>query len=229
MQDHHFKQVTEAFVRSAENAIAAGFDFIELHGAHGYLLDSFISKKMNHRTDGYGGPTVAQRAVFSAEVVRAIRSKIGKDYPLIYRFSQWSTDDYTEIKLANPGELKEFADALVAAGINILHPSTRNALAPAFPDVDQTKSLAEWTREVSGVPVIGVGKTCLADSYRALQPGDSIAVTDPAPHLDLVNSGKIDLLAIGRSMLANPNWVKIVRDGDWHDLAEWRQELRGSS
>ncbi|MGH8879726.1 MAG: 12-oxophytodienoate reductase, partial [Stackebrandtia sp.] len=81
-------ELIASFARAAKNAQAIGFDGIELHGAHGYLLDEFFWPVTNRRTDGYGGD-IAGRVRLSAEIVAAIRAEVGADFPISYRFSQW--------------------------------------------------------------------------------------------------------------------------------------------
>ena len=106
-----------------------GFDGIEIHGAHGYLLDQFFWAATNHRTDDYG-VTLRRRAAFPARVVAAVREAVGPDFPIIYRFSQWKGVDYTARIAANPGELEELPTPLVDAGVDLFHTSLRRHWLP---------------------------------------------------------------------------------------------------
>ena len=87
------RQIHDLYAQSAATARDIGFDAVELHGAHGYLLDQFFWDKTNLRNDGYGG-SLAARTRFPAEVIAAVRTAVGPDYPIIFRFSQWKGTDY---------------------------------------------------------------------------------------------------------------------------------------
>jgi 2,4-dienoyl-CoA reductase-like NADH-dependent reductase (Old Yellow Enzyme family) len=205
--------LAELFALAARNARSAGFDAVELHGAHGYLLDAFLWEKTNLRTDGYGG-TRAARTRFPAEVVAAVRAAVGPDFPIIFRFSQWKASDYDATIAGNPTELQELLAPLVDAGVDVFHPSTRRHYAAAFPEVDPDISLAGWTKKVTGAPVIAVGSVGLDTAFRDEGPRTSIA---PAP-VDAViaqfEAGEFDVVALGRALLADPAWVNKLRDDE---------------
>ena len=95
--------LAQLYAQSAVNARDAGFDAVELHGAHGYLLDEFLWTRTNLRTDSYGG-SLAARTRFPAEVVAAVRGAVGPDYPIVYRFSQWKASDFGASIVGNPVE-----------------------------------------------------------------------------------------------------------------------------
>ncbi len=116
--------VAGSFAAAARNARDVGFDAVELHGAHGYLLDEFLWARTNLRTDGYGGDLTA-RTRFPAEVVAAVRAAVGPDFPIIFRFSQWKQTDYAASIAGDPAELQELLAPLVDAGVDMFHPSTR--------------------------------------------------------------------------------------------------------
>lgn len=202
--------VAQLFATSAVTARDLGFDAVEIHGAHGYLLDEFFWERTNRRTDGYGG-SLAARTRFPAEVVAAVRAAVGPDYPIIFRFSQWKGTDYTASIAEDPTQLQELLTPLVDAGVNMLHPSTRRHYAPGFPDQDSALSLAGWTKKVTGVPVIAVGSVGLETQFRSEKRGEVIA---PAPVDRLVeqfDAGEFDVVAIGRALLADPTWVNRLR------------------
>ncbi len=204
--------VADSFAQAARNARDAGFDAVELHGAHGYLLDEFLWAKTNRRTDGYGGE-LADRTRFPAEVVAAVRAAVGSDYPIIFRFSQWKQTDYAASIAGDPAELQELLAPLVDAGVDLLHPSTRRHYKPAFPDADPELSLSGWTKKVTGVPVIAVGSVGLETEFT---PGRAGGRIPPAPVdrlLDQYAAGEFDVVAIGRALLADPTWVNRLRDG----------------
>lgn len=189
-----------------------------LIAAHGFILDGFLSPKQNP------DKTLEERMAYPLRVVKAIRKEVGPDFPIIYRISQFTAEDYKEIKWKNSKELKVWVEGLRDAGVNIIHISTRFGLAPAYPEEDETKTLAEWTKELSGLPVIVVGKVGIATQY--MDEGDgNIPLSDPTPFLDRINEGKGDILAVGRGLIANPNWVPLVRSGDWESLKPWNKSL----
>jgi 2,4-dienoyl-CoA reductase-like NADH-dependent reductase (Old Yellow Enzyme family) len=203
--------VADSYAQAARNARDVGFDAVELHGAHGYLLDEFLWAKTNLRTDGYGGK-LAGRTRFPADVVAAVRTAVGPDYPIIFRFSQWKQTDYAASIADDPAGLQELLAPLVDAGVDVFHPSTRRHYKPAFPDADSDLSLSGWTKKVTGVPVIAVGSVGLETEFT---PGRAGGRIPPAPVdrlLDQYGSGEFDVVAIGRALLADPTWVNRLRD-----------------
>ena len=205
-------EVADLFAQAARNAKAVGFDAVELHGAHGYLLDEFLWEKTNHRTDGYGG-SLAARTRFPAEVVAAVRVAVGPAFPIIFRFSQWKQTDYSASIANDPVELQELLAPLVDAGVDVFHPSTRRHYKPAFPELDSELSLSGWTKKVTGAPVIAVGSVGLETEFT---PGRAGGTIPPAPVDRLVEqftTGEFDVVAIGRALLADPAWVNRLRDG----------------
>jgi 2,4-dienoyl-CoA reductase-like NADH-dependent reductase (Old Yellow Enzyme family) len=203
--------VAAQFAVAARHAREAGFDAVEIHGAHGYLLDEFFWTKTNLRTDGYGG-ALDGRTRFPAEVVAAVRAAVGQDFPIIFRFSQWKGTDYDASIVTSPTELQELLGPLVDAGVDVFHPSTRRHYAPAFPDADPVLSLAGWTKKVTGTPVIAVGSVGLDTAFRDEGPRKVIA---PAPADQVITqfeAGEFDVIAIGRALLADPAWVNRLRE-----------------
>ncbi|MGV0624500.1 NADH:flavin oxidoreductase [Mycolicibacter minnesotensis] len=206
-------EIAQLYADSAAAARDVGFDAIEIHGAHGYLLDEFFWERTNRRTDGYGG-SLAARTRFPAEVVAAIRAAVGPDYPIIYRFSQWKGADYTASIAEDPTQLQDLLMPLVDAGVDALHPSTRRHYVPGFPDHDSELSLAGWTKKLTGKPVIAVGTVGLQTQFRSEKRGEVIS---PAPVDGLIEqfaAGEFDMVAIGRALLADPNWVNRLRRGE---------------
>ena len=155
--------VVEDFATAAANAREAGFDAVELHGAHGYLLDEFLWERNESACRRLWWHRWPHAAGFPVEVVATVRAAVGSAFPIMYRFSQWKTHRYDAVLASTPAELAAVLTPLVQAGVDVLHPSTRRHYAPAFPDVDATLSLAGWTKKLTGVPVIAVGSIGLAD------------------------------------------------------------------
>ena len=207
--------VTASYARAAAAAKEAGFDGVELHGAHGYLLDEFHWPQTNRRSDGYGGD-MAGRVRLSAEVVAAVRDVVGPGYPVAFRFSQWKGGHYDARIAADPAELEEFLTPLAEAGVSLFHVSTRRYWLPAFDGSDRT--LAGWTRRLTGLPVIAVGSVGVAAPFLGVsEDGKTAASPQPsltlAPLLRLLHRGEFDLVALGRAVLADPAWAAKVADG----------------
>lgn len=200
------------FTNAAINAKLAGFDAVEIHGAHGYLLHAFLDPIINTRTDSYGG-SLGNRMRFPLEVTAAVRTGVGEAFPIIYRFSQWAVEDYERITLKNTEEVGLFCRAIVEAGADSLHPSTRDFAAPAFEG--STKTLAGITKRATDATVIAVGRVTTSQTFGDSNPLES---TNPAPAIDLIEKGDADIIAVGRSLIANPDWCEKVRTGKWNEL-----------
>lgn len=219
----------DAWVGAAVNATATGFDGIELHGAHGYLLDQFLWDRTNHRSDNYGGALEA-RVRFPAEVVGAIREAVGPDLAIVYRYSQWKSSDYNARIAASPDELARVLTPLVRAGVDVLHPSTRRHWEPAFPELSGTDAelgLAGWTKKVTGLPTITVGSVGLDEVFTPSSTGrgdSNVAGIDRL--LKQHENGEFDLVALGRALLADPEWVRKLGEGRSKEHIAYRQEHR---
>ncbi|MDR3509953.1 MAG: 12-oxophytodienoate reductase, partial [Caulobacteraceae bacterium] len=105
MTEEEVADTIAAFATAAANAKRLGFDTVELHGAHGYLIDQFFWEGTNQRTDSYGGSDLPHRAKFAAEILKAVRAAVGPDYPVIIRLSQWKQQDFTAKLAKTPDEM----------------------------------------------------------------------------------------------------------------------------
>lgn len=161
MSKADIQEVIAAFAQAARDAQAIGMDGVEIHGAHGYLIDQFFWEGSNQRDDEYGG-SLANRSRFAVELVRAVRAAVGADFPIIFRFSQWKQQDYSARLVETPEGLREFLAPLVEAGVDIFHCSTRRFWIPEFEGSEL--NLAGWTRELTGKPTITVGNVGLDGS-----------------------------------------------------------------
>ncbi len=180
----------DAFVKATVNCREAGFDGVELHGAHGYLLDSFLR---------------AGRIEYVCDLVRELRRKVGPDYPLAIRFSQWTVRDFEARQFHTPGELEHVLLSLQVAGIDIFHASTRRFWPPEFPESDL--NLAGWTRKITGAPTITVGNVGLVtDQFCGDGPESAGELTRR------YEQGEFDMVAIGRPLLSDAQWCIKVRD-----------------
>lgn len=214
LQTGELAPLAEQYATAALNARTAGFDAVELHGAHGYLLDQFLWERTNVRADGYGG-SATDRVRFPVEVVRAVRAAVGPDFPILYRFSQWKQADYAATLANTPAELERLLEPLVEAGVDVFHPSTRRHYLPAFPDLegaDGQLSLAGWTKRVTGLPAIAVGSVGLQTEFKPSEVRD----IEPAPVEAVLRqfaNSEFDVIAVGRALLSDPEWVNKLRFG----------------
>lgn len=207
-----------AFGRAAKSAAQLGFDAVELHGAHGYLLDQFFWEGMNKRDDRYGGDLQA-RTVLVQEIVRAVRAEIPAEMPLILRFSQWKQQDY-EAKLARtPDELGAFLGPLADAGVDMFHASTRRFWLPEFEGSDL--NLASWTKKLTGKPAITVGSVGLNSDFIGAFLGEASQKSALDGLAARLEAGEFDLVAVGRALLSDPAWARKVKEGRFAELADF--------
>jgi 2,4-dienoyl-CoA reductase-like NADH-dependent reductase (Old Yellow Enzyme family) len=212
----------KAFGDAAQAAIEIGFDGVELHGAHGYLIDQFFWEGTNQRTDRYGG-NIQARTRFAVEVIQEVRRRIGPDSPLILRFSQWKLQDYTARLVQTPQELDQFLKPLAEAGVDAFHCSQRRFWEPEFPG--NTLNLAGWTKKLTGKPTITVGSVTLNEEFMTTFRSDEGAtVTGIDELLDRLERDEFDLVAIGRALIANPDWPRQVQNGGVAGLKAFRKE-----
>jgi 2,4-dienoyl-CoA reductase-like NADH-dependent reductase (Old Yellow Enzyme family) len=204
MNDSEIADVIAGFGRSAANAKAVGFDGIAIHGAHGYLIDAFFWQETNKRTDQWGGD-IGARARFGAEIVRAIRRAVGPALPIMLRYSQWKLQDYNGRTVSTPAELELLLRILADAGVDIFDASTRRYQEPAFADSPLT--LAGWTKKLSGKPCMAVGGVGLQKDLPGTFENGSEAFDNLADVRSRIASGEFDLVAVGRSILGDPDWV----------------------
>jgi 2,4-dienoyl-CoA reductase-like NADH-dependent reductase (Old Yellow Enzyme family) len=210
MTDAEIADVIAGYARSAAHARDAGFDGIALHGAHGYLIDTFFWAETNVRTDQWGGDLV-KRTRFAVEVIRAVRRAVGPDLPIVLRWSQWKQQDYAAQLARTPQELESFLGPLVEAGVDLFDNSTRILSTPAFEGSDRT--LAGWVRRITGKPTMAVGGVGLSKDLQSSFAGGTVAVNNLDQVMMLFDRGEFDLLAVGRSLLVDPQWaMKLRRD-----------------
>ncbi|HEX6684632.1 MAG TPA: hypothetical protein VF062_17640 [Candidatus Limnocylindrales bacterium] len=237
-----------AYADSAGVAARAGFDAIEIHAAHGYLLDEFLWSHTNRRTDRYGG-SVAARAAFPAEVIRAVRMAIPARMPVIVRFSQFKERDYAARIAESPAELATLLNAFATAGADVLHASQRNFADPAFPSSPRNVADPAFPgspRNVADPAFPGPPRNFADPAF----PGSPLNLAGWAKHLtglpsitvgsvgltrDFVgssalrnllhrlDSGEFDLVALGRILLRNPAWVTLAAAGRLDEIHNYRK------
>lgn len=220
--ESEISEIVDAFAQAAFEAKQLGFDGIELHGAHGYLIDQFFWEKTNSRTDRYGGDMV-RRTRFAVEVIEACRRAVGTEFPLVLRFSQWKGSDYTAKLAKTPSELEQFLAPLVDAGVDIFHCSTRRFWEPEFED--SPLNLAGWTKKLTGKPTITVGSVGLDGEFlSSLTEGKGAGNAKIDGLIDRLERGEFELVAVGRALLVDPSWARKIRDGRTDELIPFTSE-----
>src|SRR6056300_592516 len=227
MTQKDIDDVVAAFAKAAADAQAIGMDAVEIHGAHGYLIDQFFWADSNKREDEYGG-NLRQRSRFAVEIVKAVRKAVGEDYPIIFRFSQFKQQEYQARLVETPEELGAFLEPLTEAGVDIFHCSVRRFWEPEFDD--SLLNLAGWTQRLTGKPAIAVGSVGLNADF--LVEGDGFKTAEVDSSLDKltdrIEAGEFDLIAVGRALIANADWANIVRDGDYSKLVTFEKSMLAS-
>jgi len=211
-----------AFASAAADARRLGFDAVELHGAHGYLIDQFFWAATNRRTDRFGGATLGLRTRFAAEVLKAVRAAVGPDFPIILRLSQWKGQDYTARMAQNPKELEAWLNPLVAAGADILHCSQRRFWEPEFPGSEL--NFAGWAKKITGQPTITVGSVGLSGEFLAAFKGQSSQPASLELVLERLERDEFDLVAVGRALIVDPDWATKVVEGRFDELTPFSRE-----
>lgn len=216
------QDIIAQFAASAKSAKDLGFDVLEIHGAHGYLIDQFFWDVTNTRADEYGGKTLKERSRFAVDVVKAIRAAVGEDFTIIIRLSQWKQQDYSA-KLANtPEEMEEWLLPLKEAGVDIFHCSQRRFWEAEFEGSDL--NFAGWAKKITGQPTITVGSVGLEGDFMAAFGGQGTEKADLTELTKRLERGDFDLVAVGRALLQDPEWVKKVKEGKMDELQDFKAE-----
>lgn len=228
MTDEAIADTIAAFARAAADAQRLGFDVAELHGAHGYLIDQFFWSGTNTRTDAWGGPTIADRSRFAVEIIKAARAAVGPDFPLLLRLSQWKQQDYAARLATSPAEMEAWLGPMSDAGVDIFHCSQRKFWLAEFPEIDGEAGLnfAGWAKKITGKPTISVGSVGLDSDFGGAFSGQGSAQTPLDRLVSRMERDEFDLIAVGRALISDPDWVRHARAGagqkgfDAADLAE---------
>lgn len=211
MTESQIADCIDSFAQATVLANDIGFDSVEVHAAHGFLLDEFFWSGTNRRTDRWGGDTLAQRSRFALEVVKAVRKELDSNTPLFMRISQWKEQDY-EVKLVNnPAELEAWLTPFVDAGVDVLDCSQRRFWEAEF--AGSELNLAGWVKKVTGVPVITTGSVGLSTDVMSFFHGETAQRRPLDELVRRFEDNEFDLVAVGRAMLADPNWIVKVRQG----------------
>jgi 2,4-dienoyl-CoA reductase-like NADH-dependent reductase (Old Yellow Enzyme family) len=221
MDDADVRAVVRAFGRAARDAREIGFDAVEVHGAHGYLIDQFFWDGLNEREDEWGGD-LEGRTRFAVAILEAIRSEAGADFPLILRFSQWKQQDYNAKLARTPEELERFLRPLVSAGVDMFHCSQRRFWEPEFEG--SGLNLAGWTKKLTGKPTITVGSVGLSGEFIGSFAGDASEAVNIDGLLERLEREEFDLVAVGRALLVDPSWARKLHEGRFDELQPFTRE-----
>jgi 2,4-dienoyl-CoA reductase-like NADH-dependent reductase (Old Yellow Enzyme family) len=225
MTQAQIDEVIDAFARSAETCMSLGFDGVEIHGAHGYLIDQFLWPEMNHRTDAYGG-SPRNRARFAAEITAECRRRLGPDAPILMRISNWKLVDFGARLTQTPQELEELLTPIAEAGVDLFDCSERRFWNPAFEGSDL--NLAGWIKKLTGKPTMTCGSIGLDhDMWESIAGGEKAlsSATSFERLIRMFERGDFDLAGVGRGMIAEPEWGNIVQTGEFHRLKPFSREL----
>ena len=212
MSDSEIQDVIDAYAIAARNAVALGADGIAIHGAHGYLIDTFLWDYTNRRTDIWGGDN-GGRASFGCAVVKAIRREIGEELPIILRFSQFKMQDYRARLADTPHALAALLEPLADAGVDLFDASQRYFDTPLFDG--SSLNLAGWAKKLTGKASMTVGGVALSKAQGKAQHIDASqqAANNLPLLMDRFEKGEFDLVAVGRMVLNDPDWFAKARDG----------------
>jgi len=221
MSEAEIETAIGEFAAAAVETKKAGFDCVEFHGAHSYLIDSFFWSETNRRNDKWGGDW-AGRTRMACEIIRRTRAAVGKDFPLIIRISQWKQQDFAARAAADPKELEAWLTPLVDAGVDLIHCSQRRFWEPAFDGSDL--NFAGWAKKLTGKPTISVGSVGLSGDFTAAYAGE---VSKPASLdrlIEMMERGDFDLIAVGRALLQDPDWAEKIRAGRTDELLDFTRD-----
>ncbi|WP_018634282.1 NADH:flavin oxidoreductase [Neomegalonema perideroedes] len=215
MSEEDVADAIAAFAKAAAEAKRLGFDTVEIHGAHGYLIDEFFWSGTNLRADLWGGPTIEARSRFAVEILRAARAAVGPEFPIILRVSQWKGQDYAARLATSPEEMTRWLAPLVEAGANVLHCSQRRFWEPEFPEIDGPEglNLAGWAKKLTGATTISVGSVGLSGEFLAAFRGEASESAGIEALLRRMEREEFDLIAVGRALISDPDWAAKTRDG----------------
>ena len=211
MTDEAVADTIEAFARAAADAIELGFDSIELHGAHGYLIDQFFWEGTNQRSDRWGGAGLTERSRFATELVRAVRARMPEEVPLILRLSQWKQQDYAARLAPTPAALEQWLQPLAEAGVDVFHCSQRRFWEPEFEG--SPLNFAGWTKKITGKVTITVGSVGLEGDFFGAFQGKSSTPARLDELITRLEAGEFDLVAVGRALISDAEWTRKVRTG----------------
>lgn len=192
MDQAQIREAIDGFAEAARWAQYAGFDGVEIHGANGYLLDQFLTTYTNQREDDYGGP-LANRLRIYREILQAVRQTVDRDFSVGVRFSQTKVNDGEYSWPEGEEGAKYIFSSMAEDGADFIHTTEPTISRPAF---EGSAPLSVLAKQYSGLPIIGNGD---------IHTGETAA--------QALDDGLADILALGRTALANQDWPNQVRNG----------------
>ncbi|WP_240653467.1 NADH:flavin oxidoreductase [Sphingomonas crocodyli] len=210
--------IIDAFGQAAESSVALGFDGLQIHAAHGYLIDQFFWGDVNLRDDRYGGDMVA-RTNFGVEIVKECRRRTSPDYPISLRFSQWKQHDFTARLAHTPQELEAFLAPFVDAGVDLFDCSTRRFWIPEFEGSDL--NIAGWTKKLTGKVTSTVGSVSLSQDFFVSLQTEVGTSSNMTRLIHMLERGDFDLVSVGRALITDYEWPQKVKAGDLTKLMSY--------
>ena len=226
MSEEEVADAIDAFARAAADAKRLGFDAVELHGAHGYLIDQFFWAGTNERDDRFGGADLSRRGNFATEILKAVRAAVGPDYPVIIRLSQWKQQDFAARLAHTPDEMAAWLLPLAEAGADMFHCSQRRFWEPEFDGSDL--NFAGWAKKLTGKPTITVGSVGLDGDFITGFAGQGADAASLDELLRRLENEEFDLVGVGRALLQDPEWVLKVREDRAHELQRFERTALGT-
>jgi 2,4-dienoyl-CoA reductase-like NADH-dependent reductase (Old Yellow Enzyme family) len=222
LSDEAITDIIARFGEAAAAAKQAGFDAVEIHGAHGFLIDQFFWDRTNKRCDRWGGVHLEDRLAFGLEVYRAVRAAVGPDMPVSLRISQWKEQDYLARLAETPDALGRWIGPFADAGVDFVSCSQRRFWQPEFEGSEL--NLAGWVKKLTGARTMTIGSIGLDRDVTASFAGDRAV---PAPLTGLIERferGEFDLVGLGRVLLADPHWIEKTRTGRLSELVPFEKD-----
>ena len=213
------KETIDAYASDAKICQELGFDGVEIHGAHGYLIDNFLWGGTNIREDSYGG-SIQKRSQFVSDIIKAVKENVDDKFIVGLRFSQWKQHDFSAKLASTPDDLKKILMPPVEAGLDFLHSSMRRFWESEFEGSDE--NLAYWTKKISNIPTIGVGSVGLDSDFIDMTAPATPTSIDKA--LDDIKKQKYDLIAVGRALLSDYEWVVKMKEGRLNDVIPYTKD-----
>ena len=213
------KETIDAYASDAKICQQLGFDGVEIHGAHGYLIDNFLWGGTNIREDSYGG-SIQKRSQFVSDIIKAVKENVDDQFIVGLRFSQWKQHDFSAKLASTPDDLKKILMPPVEAGLDFLHSSMRRFWESEFEGSDE--NLAYWTKKISNIPTIGVGSVGLDSDFIDMTAPATPTSIDKA--LDDIKKQKYDLIAVGRALLSDYEWVVKMKEGRLNDVIPYTKD-----
>ena len=213
------KETIDAYASDAKICQDLGFDGVEIHGAHGYLIDNFLWGGTNIREDSYGG-SIGKRSQFVSDIIKAVKENVDDTFIVGLRFSQWKQHDFSAKLASTPDDLRKILIPPVEAGLDFLHSSMRRFWESEFEDSEE--NLAYWTKKISNIPTIGVGSVGLDSDFIDMTAPAKPTSIDKA--LDDIAKEKYDLIAVGRALLSDYEWVVKMKEGRLNDVIPYTKD-----